>query len=41
MTTTQAKRLLRSEVPEEQKWNLTDLFPTFEDWEKELLICTS
>ncbi|WP_339215949.1 oligoendopeptidase F [Ornithinibacillus sp. FSL M8-0202] len=37
MTTTQAKRLLRSEVPEEQKWNLTDLFPTFEDWEKELL----
>lgn len=36
MTTTHAKRLLRSEVPEEQKWNLTDLFPTFEDWEKEL-----
>ncbi|MBS3680512.1 oligoendopeptidase F [Ornithinibacillus massiliensis] len=36
MTTTQTKRLLRSEVPEEQKWNLTDLFPTFEDWEKEL-----
>jgi oligoendopeptidase F len=36
MTTTKTKRLLRSEVPEEQKWDLTDLFPTFEDWEKEL-----
>lgn len=36
MTTTKAKRLLRSEVPEEQKWDLTDLYPTFEDWEKDL-----
>ncbi|WP_047986168.1 oligoendopeptidase F [Ornithinibacillus californiensis] len=36
MTTTKTKRLQRSEVPEEQKWDLTDLFPTFEDWEKEL-----
>ncbi|MFS0671950.1 oligoendopeptidase F [Ornithinibacillus sp. 179-J 7C1 HS] len=36
MTTTQTKRLLRSEVPEEQKWDLSDLFPSFEDWEKEL-----
>ncbi|GGA73670.1 oligoendopeptidase F [Ornithinibacillus halotolerans] len=35
-TTATAKRLLRSEVPEEQKWDLTDLFATFEDWEKEL-----
>lgn len=37
MTTTKAKRLTRSEVPEEQKWDLTDLFPTFEDWENELI----
>jgi oligoendopeptidase F len=35
-TTTKATRLIRSEVPEEQTWDLTDLFPTFEDWEKEL-----
>lgn len=37
MTTTKAKRLTRSEVPEEQKWDLTDLFSTFEDWENELI----
>ncbi|WP_042149115.1 oligoendopeptidase F [Paucisalibacillus sp. EB02] len=36
MTTTKTKRLTRSEVPQEQKWDLTDLFPTFEDWENEL-----
>ncbi|WP_026905688.1 oligoendopeptidase F [Paucisalibacillus globulus] len=35
-TTTKTTRLIRSEVPEEQTWDLTDLFPTFEDWEKEL-----
>ncbi|WP_047982483.1 oligoendopeptidase F [Ornithinibacillus contaminans] len=36
MTTTKTKRLLRSEVPEEQKWDLSDLFPTFDAWESEL-----
>ncbi|MEN2767698.1 oligoendopeptidase F [Ornithinibacillus xuwenensis] len=36
MATTNTKRLLRSEVPEEQKWDLTDLFPTFDSWETEL-----
>ncbi|SFL56866.1 oligopeptidase F. Metallo peptidase. MEROPS family M03B [Gracilibacillus orientalis] len=29
-------RLQRSEVPVEQTWNLTDLFPSDEAWEKEL-----
>ncbi|SES70180.1 oligopeptidase F. Metallo peptidase. MEROPS family M03B [Oceanobacillus limi] len=36
MTTTKAKRLNRSEVPVEQTWNLTDLFPSEDAWEKEL-----
>ena len=26
----------REEIPEEDKWNLTDLFPSDEDWEAEL-----
>ncbi|GGJ92082.1 oligoendopeptidase F [Lentibacillus kapialis] len=34
--TTQTKRLTRSEVPEEQTWDLTDLFASHEDWEHEL-----
>ncbi|MGP4106611.1 oligoendopeptidase F [Virgibacillus sp. L01] len=34
--TTKNKRWTRSEVPTEQTWNLTDLFATEEDWEKEL-----
>ncbi|MFB4167110.1 oligoendopeptidase F [Virgibacillus sp. JSM 102003] len=34
--TTKNKRWTRSEVPAEQTWNLTDLFATEEDWEKEL-----
>lgn len=36
MTTTSTSRLLRTEVPKEETWNLSDLFPTFSDWEKEL-----
>ncbi|MUK90103.1 oligoendopeptidase F [Ornithinibacillus sp. L9] len=36
MTTTKATRLQRSEVPESQTWDLTDLFPSDEAWEKEL-----
>ena len=36
MTTTTNQRWKRSEVPVEQTWDLTDLFPTTEDWEKEL-----
>lgn len=36
LTTTTNKRRKRSEVPSEQTWNLTDLFATAEDWEKEL-----
>ncbi|SHG95604.1 oligoendopeptidase F [Ornithinibacillus halophilus] len=35
-TPTKAKRLQRSEVPEEQQWDLTDLFSTDKEWEKEL-----
>ncbi|SDQ86825.1 oligoendopeptidase F [Virgibacillus salinus] len=35
--TTKNKRWTRSEVPTEQTWNLTDLFSTEEDWEKELI----
>lgn len=31
-----AKRLLRSEVPIEQTWNLTDIFPTKDAWEAEM-----
>ena len=31
-----AKRLARSEVPEELTWNLKDIFPTCEEWEAEL-----
>ncbi len=34
--TAKNKRWTRSEVPTEQTWNLTDLFATEEDWEKEL-----
>src|SRR5699024_12734314 len=30
------ERLKRSEVPTEQTWDLTDLFPSHEEWEKEL-----
>ncbi|TLS37195.1 oligoendopeptidase F [Pseudalkalibacillus caeni] len=29
-------RMKRQDVPKEQKWDLTDLFKTREDWEKEL-----
>lgn len=36
MTTTTNQRWKRSEVPTEQTWDLTDLFPTTKDWEKEL-----
>jgi oligoendopeptidase F len=36
MTTATSKRLLRAEVPEDQKWDLTDLFSSAEAWEKEL-----
>ncbi len=31
-----AKRLTRAEVPVEQTWNLTDIFPTKEAWEEEM-----
>lgn len=31
-----AKRLTRAEVPVEQTWNLTDIFPTLEAWEEEM-----
>ncbi len=31
-----AKRLTRAEVPVEQTWNLTDIFPTKEAWEAEM-----
>ena len=31
-----AKRLSRSEVPEELTWNLADLFPNDSAWESEL-----
>jgi len=37
MTITTTTRWSRSDVPEEQKWNLTDLFPTQADWEQELM----
>lgn len=30
------KRLMRSEVPEELTWNLSDIFPSYEAWETEL-----
>lgn len=30
------KRLTRAEVPVELTWNLADIFPSTEDWEKEL-----
>lgn len=36
MTTTQTTRWERQEVPEEQTWDLTDLFSSHEAWEKEL-----
>ncbi|WP_235794062.1 oligoendopeptidase F [Virgibacillus salidurans] len=36
MTTTSTKRWKRAEVPEEQKWNLNDLFTSNEAWELEL-----
>lgn len=36
MTAKQSQRWKRSEVPEEQTWDLTDLFPAQEAWEKEL-----
>lgn len=31
-----AKRLTRAEVPVEQTWNLTDIFPTIKGWEEEM-----
>ncbi|MBP1968998.1 oligoendopeptidase F [Virgibacillus natechei] len=34
--TTKTRRLNREEVPDEQKWNLNDLFKSDEEWEKEL-----
>lgn len=34
--TKQTQRLKRSEVPEEQKWNLDDLFTSHEEWVNEL-----
>ncbi|MFD1361006.1 oligoendopeptidase F [Lentibacillus salinarum] len=36
MMTTNTKRLTRAEVPEEQTWDLTDLFASHEKWENEL-----
>ncbi|TRM11857.1 oligoendopeptidase F [Lentibacillus cibarius] len=36
MVATTTKRKTRSEVPAEQTWDLTDLFASKEDWEKEL-----
>lgn len=36
MKTTTKGTLTRSEIPEEQTWNLRDLFDTNEDWEAEL-----
>lgn len=32
-----SRRLIRAEVPKEQTWDLTDLFPSEQDWENELL----
>lgn len=36
LTVDTTKRWTRSEVPEDQTWDLTDLFPSEQDWEKEL-----
>lgn len=36
--TSATKRWTRSEVPTEQTWDLTDLFATEEEWEKELSV---
>ncbi|WBL15974.1 oligoendopeptidase F [Sutcliffiella sp. NC1] len=36
MQNVQVKNTLRNEVPEELKWDLTDLFPTKEAWKEEL-----
>ena len=36
MSKVAGKRLLRSQVPEEQTWNLADLFATDQAWETEL-----
>ncbi|MGD6804655.1 oligoendopeptidase F [Rossellomorea aquimaris] len=33
---TQSNRIERKDVPEEQTWDLSDIFQTREDWEKEL-----
>ncbi|XGA32405.1 oligoendopeptidase F [Virgibacillus sp. CBA3643] len=38
LTTTSTKRWNRDEVPEEQKWNLNDLFTSDEAWEHELAL---
>src|SRR5699024_7125778 len=35
-TSTSNQRLVRSEVPVEQTWDLSDLFPSHNAWEKEL-----
>ena len=32
-----SRRLIRAEVPQERTWDLTDLFPSEQDWENELL----
>jgi oligoendopeptidase F len=37
MEETVAKRLTRSEVPEDLTWNLDDLFPSEQSWEEELI----
>ncbi|WML60476.1 oligoendopeptidase F [Neobacillus sp. PS2-9] len=37
MKKTVAKRLTRSEVPEDLTWNLDDLFPSEQSWEEELI----
>ena len=37
MGKTVAKRLTRSEVPEDLTWNLDDLFPSEQSWEEELI----
>ena len=34
-----AKILQRSEVPAQYKWDLTDLFPTVDAWEKAFTVC--
>src|SRR5690625_1925105 len=36
LMSTATERLARKDVPIEQTWDVSDLFPTYEDWSKEL-----